>query len=168
VTNRSAPELDLDALSALVDAATLGPWTTRVHPEGDAEVRTKADWCNVGSCSRADAIFIAASREAVPRLIEMVRELREWLRIAQERIDVLAVRAAGFPDADLAVRAEKVEAEVARLRAFPKKWRDEADEREKIWIEVNETPPDKQKAAIIMLRSLADEIDAALGPAVNA
>jgi chemotaxis receptor (MCP) glutamine deamidase CheD len=53
--------LDLDALQALCDAATPGPWETDADRFDDIE--------------EDDAEFIAAAREAMPMLVARVREL---------------------------------------------------------------------------------------------
>jgi hypothetical protein len=73
------PDLDLDRLKALTDAATAGPWTATANRSVDdangehvvASVAARKLWP-----STADAEFIAAAREAVPRLIAEVERLR--------------------------------------------------------------------------------------------
>lgn len=77
---------DLDALAALVGAATRGPWRVRrdEHPyvtsivAGDGEGLPRVlDGDSMGdlSVSEQDAAFVVAAREAVPALIARVRTL---------------------------------------------------------------------------------------------
>jgi hypothetical protein len=71
--------LDLEELERLVNAAEPGPWATSNGPvDGEFwEIHCGA-WGNVclsGLHVYADAAFIAAAREAVPQLIQRVREL---------------------------------------------------------------------------------------------
>jgi len=83
-------DAELDRLQVLADAATAGPWGT-IPPGGP----NGAFWgiCNrLGmivamrlTTSKADAEFIAASRDAVPALIAEVRRLQEELLTAIER-----------------------------------------------------------------------------------
>lgn len=106
----------LSELEALADAATKGPWEVKHEDYGDewwfggsgcGQVIIEGDpdsypgipglQAVYGGHDTADAAFIAAARTAVPELISEVRGLRA------ER------------DAAIA-RAEKAEAEVARLR----------------------------------------------------
>ena len=85
-------DAELDRLQVLADAATAGPWGT-IPPGGP----NGAFWgiCNrLGmivamrlTTSKADAEFIAASRDAVPALIAEVRRLRtdtEWTTAVQK------------------------------------------------------------------------------------
>lgn len=130
-------EIDLDALEALANAATPGPWELTDfnegedppqplwgvvnppyynpldHPDDDAaEVQV-----HVGS--REDAEFIAAARKALPELIAEVRQLREELDTLRADED--------FSNEDIARLNSEVirawsevrhrEAELAKLRA---------------------------------------------------
>ena len=68
-------ELDLDALEALADAATPGPWEVR-GPFGVSYSIAEADLFRrplAGGFYEKDARFSAAARAAVPQLIERVR-----------------------------------------------------------------------------------------------
>lgn len=67
---------DLDALQALCDAATPGPWST----DAAGEVRDEDDdvLCTTFG-TVADGFFIAAARDALPKLIAEVRRLRTKL-----------------------------------------------------------------------------------------
>lgn len=73
--------LDLDALEALCDAATPGPWVAAPSPwegvsapHGDPR---DGGSCEIVDCvrgpSHGDAAFIAAAREALPALITRLR-----------------------------------------------------------------------------------------------
>ncbi len=98
---------DLDALQALADAATPGPWTDHWANDersdlGEAAIvsgpGTGLEGIVVGTlyydglhtaCRAEDAAFIAAARTAVPELIAEVRALRaevERLRDALENV----------------------------------------------------------------------------------
>jgi len=79
-------ELDLDALQAMVDMASPGPWRVTQddlsHPAGYDVYRPSGlpvavDTDGYEGCIPvlADAEFIAAAREAMPALIDRVREL---------------------------------------------------------------------------------------------
>jgi len=79
-------ELDLDALQAMADMASPGPWrVTQDHLDRpihfdvvdafDAWVAVDSDGYEGAIPERADAAFIAAAREAVPALIARAREL---------------------------------------------------------------------------------------------
>lgn len=83
---------DLNALEALCERATKGPWTfVPWHiAEGPSEVRAGAGWLLCGLPSDDDAAFIAASREAIPALVAEVRRLREAL-VEAESFIMLAV-----------------------------------------------------------------------------
>lgn len=96
---------EVDAIEALVEAATPGPWAEHDEAERPLEVRG-ADYgryphpiaiCGGFRCE-ADATFIAAAREDVPRLCAA------WREASAER------------DAAIA-RAERAEADAKHLRA---------------------------------------------------
>lgn len=66
--------VDLEALERLAEAATRGPWRPGVlWSDGAYPV---GPYSRHESAAKADAAFIAASREAVPALCREVRELR--------------------------------------------------------------------------------------------
>lgn len=69
--------LDLDALAALCNGATPGPWVIRDGAIVDADKRVVARGPALGTHSargaREDAEFIAAARAAVPALITRLR-----------------------------------------------------------------------------------------------
>lgn len=82
-----AVALDLDAIEAVANAATPAPWEAYYTVHGDPYVaqQGRPKFGVVVSTApddygRADAEFIAASREAVPALIAEVRRLRADLR----------------------------------------------------------------------------------------
>lgn len=118
----SAPMTDaeLDALKALAEKATPGEWFVEAYegsqriwthdPEGEGDYQI-AD-CR---CSPEDAELFAAARDAVPRLVEALREARRERDVAragssnwQRRSDYWRHRAE---------RAEAAEAEAQRLSA---------------------------------------------------
>lgn len=79
-------ELDLDALQAMADMASPGPWrVTQDHLDrpiqfdvvdaSDAWVVVDSDGYEGAIPEAPDAAFIAVAREAVPALIARVREL---------------------------------------------------------------------------------------------
>ena len=79
-------ELDYDALQRLVDAATPGPWANySPNPKTTREQAIYSEWLETDPEARSseiaalltpkDAAFIAASRSAVPALLDRVREL---------------------------------------------------------------------------------------------
>ena len=79
-------ELDYDALQRLVDAATPGPWVNySPNPKTTREQAIYSEWLETDPEARSseiaalltpkDAAFIAASRSAVPALLDRVREL---------------------------------------------------------------------------------------------
>lgn len=74
-------EQELDALKALADAATPGPWARDAHyvfrDVNEATGVLAATQSN--AAGNADAAFIAASRAAVSALIAEVERLREEL-----------------------------------------------------------------------------------------
>lgn len=85
--------LDLDALDALVSAATEGPWEVSTILDGNSRtfiIEDVARWrgyrnsLNLGE-DRQTADFIAASREAVPALVARVRELEAELGELNEK-----------------------------------------------------------------------------------
>lgn len=78
--------LNLDAIEALVNAASLGPWRVahgcvygvRTHGDGDEDPE-------IAECiDGADAIFIAAARDDVPALVAEVRRLRAEATLVDE------------------------------------------------------------------------------------
>lgn len=92
----SAPTVEeLDRWDDLAGKATPGS----LHLEGDAlfagEQGIIAD---VSPIPADDLAFIAASREAVPRLVEEVRRLRERLAAAERAIEVMKRTAAHAAD----------------------------------------------------------------------
>ncbi len=75
---------ELDDLEALANAATEGPWTSYsgfVSPPKSVRrwMRCDGDFENPG-----DSVFIAASREAVPKLIAEIRKLRAAIQKHQD------------------------------------------------------------------------------------
>ena len=89
--------LDLDALEALCDAATPGPWVAAPSPwegvsapHGDPR---DGGSCEIVDCvrgpSHGDAAFIAAAREALPALITRLRAAEG--RTAWQPIETVAV-----------------------------------------------------------------------------
>ena len=79
-------ELDYDALQRLVDVATPGPWANySPNPKTTREQAIYSEWLETDPEARSseiaalltpkDAAFIAASRSAVPALLDRVREL---------------------------------------------------------------------------------------------
>lgn len=103
-TPRDVP-VDLDALEALANAATPGPWYGgsyggSIIARGLGAIGTAYGWpCPNG-------VFIAAAREAVPALIAQVRESDRLLSICRDN-----------PREEDAERIAELEAEVERLRA---------------------------------------------------
>lgn len=89
---------ELTALQQLCDAATPGPWQTRFLYRSFQAARATATLVTDTPDSQdwPDCEFIAAAREAVPRLIEHVRSLEESLAAkytlaeAQEKLAALA------------------------------------------------------------------------------
>lgn len=102
--NPATPALDLAAIDALANAATVGPWSADIVEPHDMVVwgvpRFEGDdspplIMNIGEpiarvgdvCgSAADAHFIAAARTLVPALVARVRELES------ERADIISMR----------------------------------------------------------------------------
>jgi hypothetical protein len=137
----SPSSLDLAALRSLVERATPGPWedlgdgTWFKDREicGPAYRDAQGNRCVPVVCSTPprpnDADFIAASRTAVPALLDMVEALKAEAERLREERDVLASEHAECPDrqkaalALLSERAQLQEAferatkETARLRA---------------------------------------------------
>ena len=79
------PETELVAWEQLCQAATAGPWRRGDHTNGyDYEVFSEAGRYIVcsgsdegGVLEPADAAFIAAARDALPRLLAEVRQMRD-------------------------------------------------------------------------------------------
>jgi hypothetical protein len=136
--------LDLAALRSLVERATPGPWEIddersrygEKYPNGDpiddndihgihgpggvAIVKTD---CGVYPPDRPDAEFIAASRTAVPALLDMVEALKAEAERLREERDVLASEHAECPDrqkAALALLSERAQLQEAFERATKK------------------------------------------------
>jgi hypothetical protein len=116
--------LDLDALLALAEAATPGPWrVTRMTLFGgspgaqvDAPGYCVADCCE-SDLPGADAAFIAAARTAVPELIEQVRDTEAVSKICRRAVVEVAT------DRDQwKARAEKAEATLARWAGEEEAW----------------------------------------------
>lgn len=96
-------ELDCDALQSLADAATDGPWSASfVRVEKDADGRRRGAGVVRGDSEGivfmstngpeilvADAEFIAASRSAIPALLDRVRELEATVRRQEQYIEGL-------------------------------------------------------------------------------
>lgn len=78
--------LDIEALEALSDAATRGPWIA----DGWEIYTENRDWvaesCDIDNESQAIAngSFIAAARSAIPALIAEVRRLESAVRILRK------------------------------------------------------------------------------------
>jgi len=87
--------LDLDALQRLCDAATPGPWTSERGSVWGSSTRLSVCDVELGSTQDdlADALFIAAARDALPKLIARVRQLER--RIA--KVDALGAEFANDP-----------------------------------------------------------------------
>ena len=74
---------ELAEVKALAEVATEGPWEEAAEFEGEI-------WCPSKTVSiadvrhRRDVLFIAASREAVPRLIAQVERLETLLRAVRD------------------------------------------------------------------------------------
>jgi hypothetical protein len=108
----AVPALDLDALQRLCDAATCGPWEA---DDGSMTVRSDdVVVCDVDTGLRegdlADAAFISAARDALPKLIARVRELQA----EADKLCDLCDQAGGNWER-WKKRAETAEAEVRRL-----------------------------------------------------
>ena len=76
-------EQQLNEWEELAKAATPGPWEAELATERGSWIRqsdtsnlSAMSWGNTDQEGAANAIFIAASRTAVPALVEMVRELK--------------------------------------------------------------------------------------------
>ena len=75
-------DAELAAIESRANAATAGPWElagcciSKWTDAGDPEMRIYDE----GGHSQADAAFIAAAREDVPKLLAEVRRLREELK----------------------------------------------------------------------------------------
>lgn len=85
----------LQAIAALCDAATPGPWersssgfTVRHAGDSVATMGAKED-----AQAKADAAFIANARQAVPELLAFVADLRRQLAQAWEEFEVLGIAA---------------------------------------------------------------------------
>lgn len=102
----------LDALEALANAATPGPWEVHSHREHSATF----DWHGVNNASgkevtgdfllAEDAAFIAAARTAVPELVAECRRLREMVRLNEEQLEAFG------HENELAVERDALRAQV--------------------------------------------------------
>ena len=123
---------ELDALKALADSATPGPWE---------EVATSGEWWITGpdifqdavmriddaELSQVDAAFIAAARAAVPALIAEVERLRAAIRDADTLEELTHL--AGPTDAENEAarkRIEQMDAINAQYGADIARWPDHA------------------------------------------
>lgn len=84
-------QAELDALKALANAATPGPWGHWLHQVGGADWR--GQWYlladvygsdNMGDEAAKNAAFIAASRAAVPALLAEVERLRAFVPVVDD------------------------------------------------------------------------------------
>jgi hypothetical protein len=131
----SPSSLDLAALRSLVERATPGPWedlgdgTWFKDREicGPAYRDAQGNRCVPVVCSTPprpnDADFIAASRTAVPALLDMVEALKAEVERLREERDVLASEHAECPDrqkAALALLSERAQLQEAFERATKK------------------------------------------------
>jgi hypothetical protein len=131
----SPSSLDLAALRSLVERATPGPWedlgdgTWFKDREicGPAYRDAQGNRCVPVVCSTPprpnDADFIAASRTAVPALLDMVEALKAEAERLREERDVLASEHAECPDrqkAALALLSERAQLQEAFERATKK------------------------------------------------
>jgi hypothetical protein len=80
---------ELDRLEALAKAATQGPWTVDDH-ESAEHVHGPGPVPAATAIRHEDAAFIAASRDAVPRLVAEVRRLRAERDEANHLVSKLA------------------------------------------------------------------------------
>jgi hypothetical protein len=84
-------ELDLDAIEALANAATPGPWEVDYDERvggADQILRGNLTICFMSSPRREyNAEFIAAARAAVPALVAEVRRLRAAVAAAKGEAD---------------------------------------------------------------------------------
>lgn len=127
---------DLAAWAEVEKAATPGPWffiTTNTKPKGligtmvgavapGHQIRTEAGG---GTYPSADGKFIAAARDALPRLLAYVADLererdeaRDRLRAIGEYEDLRAGEGEWTPYATLAIELAEVTRERDRLRAL--------------------------------------------------
>lgn len=120
-------EAELNEIEALGEAATKGPWAVRpmVNALGDPSDCVIAKGAgNVTVAAEieetsADAAFIAASREAVPRLVAALREARALLEEASDPLaragPMLRALASG---ASVRIDHRDENAEIARIDAL--------------------------------------------------
>lgn len=140
----NATDLDLDALVALEAAATPRRWVVdEVIPrhigtvDGDG-----SDMTYIGSFDDpADAAFIAAAREAVPALVQRVRDAEAErdratadLRAAEERVAELDFAAKTY-DRDRVMLVERLRALEAAILAKADEWEGTEDSR---WIHADD------------------------------
>jgi len=101
---------ELEALKALVAAATEEPWTADRNRLYRGDANTLPSPLAIGVChtedtsfetAQANAAFIAASREAVPRLIADLERMRVLLGIAAEWKRYQELEAQGTADTAL-------------------------------------------------------------------
>ena len=105
-------ELDYDALQRLADAATEGPWQWTREPgdeEGSLEAPSEEGYVlgvygmhteGFIAVGKADAEFIAASRQAIPALLDRVRELVAERDAALSTIAKVREAVSGHPECD--------------------------------------------------------------------
>lgn len=95
---------ELRELEELANAATEGPWSNGTKARVDGECNTvksgRVTICSVGVSNKPhDARFIAASRTAIPQLIQALRQERERVRVCREALEFIK----DFADFDIEV-----------------------------------------------------------------
>lgn len=87
-------DAELTEYEAQAGAATEGPWESSGPRNGNGVRNTCGTrvirGCNEAGLTESDAAFIAASREAVPRLVKALREARALLAEASTHLRVVA------------------------------------------------------------------------------
>lgn len=78
---------ELNELEALANEATPGPWRVTADPVVSINVEAPSTFIAIDYWER-DANFVVAARDALPRLIAEVRQLREELARANARLGV--------------------------------------------------------------------------------
>lgn len=140
-------QAELDALRQLADAATPGPWTAsprstdgRVDGLLGAEINELEQPERGQFTSLADAAFIAASREAVPALLDALAAANARAEAAERRAMVAERRLAAGPAAvalkhiDDYGRAQWVNGREAKFRISYAEWW-------KLMVELGEVQP---------------------------
>lgn len=82
--------IDLDELMRLREAATPGPWKHRYAWREDVfsgSIKNE-DGEDVSTDNHADAAFICAACNAIPELVQRVRELERLCEQQQHRLDL--------------------------------------------------------------------------------